>query len=175
VKKSWRLYIANNIIGLVPEHQLRLRYYRNQLGFTIGRDTSILMRAWFDDTDKLVIGNNTVINQGCRLDTRGGIRIGDNVSISANVTILTADHDLRNASFAYRERPVDIGDRAFLGTDCLILPGVTIGMGAVVAAGSVVTRSIEPMAIVGGNPARVIGTRPTSALDYQLFYFPSLQ
>ena len=133
------------------------------------------MRAWFDDVGKLQIGDSTVINQSCRIDNRGSLVVGNNVSISAGCTILTADHDIRSNEFAYRERGVIIEDDAFLGTGCIVLPGVTVERGAVVAAGAVVSRNVAALTIVAGNPARVVGLRPSSALGYKLKYFPSLQ
>jgi acetyltransferase-like isoleucine patch superfamily enzyme len=126
------------------------------------------------DFRDLRIGEHTVVNQRCRLDSRGGITVGNNVSISANVTILSADHDVKAPAFTYRERSVKIDDYAFIGTGSIILPGVSIGRGAVVAAGSVVPRSLPPLAIVAGNPAKVVGERPSYALDYTLAYRPPL-
>ena len=93
------------------------------------------------------IGKSSVINQKCRIDTRGGVTIGDNVSISAEVCILTADHDLANPKFDGRTKPVTIEDYAFIGTRAMILAGVTVGRGAAVAAGAVVTRNVESFAI----------------------------
>jgi len=104
------------------------------------------------------MGNHSTINEECRLDNRGGITIGDNVSISAQVCILTADHDPGSPTFAGRERAVRIDDHVFIGTRAMILPGVTIGRGAVVAAGAVVTEGtqVPPGSLVMGVPARVV-------------------
>jgi acetyltransferase-like isoleucine patch superfamily enzyme len=163
------LYWANRVIARTPSHAIRLAFYRNILGVKIGQGTYILMDAWFDTKGGIEIGAHSVINQKCRLDGRGGITMGSNVSLSAEVTILTADHDIQSPSFAGREKPVVIGDRVFVGTRAMILPGVTLGEGAVVAAGAIVTKDVAPYTIVAGIPAKPIGERSrdlTYTLDY---------
>src|SRR5690606_37782450 len=102
------------------------------------------------------IGVNSVINQDCRIDTRGCVKIGDNVSISASVTILTADHNLKSDRFEGQIKEITIGDDAFIGTNAIILPGCNIGKGAGLGAGSVLTRSIPTQEIWAGNPAKKI-------------------
>jgi acetyltransferase-like isoleucine patch superfamily enzyme len=153
------MYVTNRIIANVPVRRLRLAFYRHVLDCRIGAGTYIYMGAWFDSRHGFRIGTNSVINPRCRLDNRGGITIGDNVNISADVTILTADHDLQASDFAGRSRPVSIGDYAFLGTRSMLLPGVTVGKGAAVAAGAIVSRDVDEYAIVAGIPARKIGER----------------
>jgi maltose O-acetyltransferase len=153
------LFVTNRIIARVPSHTLRLCWYRRIMSFQIERGSIIFMDAWVDGRRGLRIGPRSVINQRCRLDTRGGICIGSNVSISAEVCILTADHDLNSRTFEGRQRPVVISDYVFIGTRAMILPGVTLGKGAAVAAGAVVTKDVEPFVIVAGVPARPIGRR----------------
>jgi len=163
------VFLTNRIVAYIPIRRLRLAYYRAVLDLQIGRGTFIFMGAWFDSRHGFTIGANSVINQNCRLDNRGGITIGSGVSISADVAILTGDHDIQSRDFAGRSRPVHIGDHAFLGTRCVLLPGVTIGTGAVVAAGAVVARDVEAYTIVAGNPAKKIGDR-TRDLAYEIHY-----
>ncbi len=135
----------------------------------IGEGSAIHLGASIDTRHGFIMGKNSVINGNCRLDNRGGITIGDNVSISRNVTILTADHDVRDPQFTGRNRGVNVGDYAFVGTGAIILPGVSLGRGSVVAAGSVVTRSVDDFAIVAGNPARKIAERPRQ-IEYTIAY-----
>ena len=163
------LYLANRIISRVPSHTLRLFFYRRVMKLKIAPRSFIFMDAWFDTTGQFEMGQNSVVNQKCRLDNRGGITIGENVSISSEVCILTADHDPHSPTFEGRARPVVIGNHAFVGTRAIILPGVTIGRGAIVAAGAVVTRNVEPFAIVAGVPARQIAERSQS-LEYSAYY-----
>jgi maltose O-acetyltransferase len=142
------------------------------MGFSIGAHSYIFMNAWFDTKGKgsFTLGEHSVINQNCRLDNRGAITIGNNVSISAEVCILTADHDLQSPDYFGSERGVSIDDYAFIGTRALILPGVNIGRGAAVGAGAVVTKDVPEYAIVAGCPAKQIGERRVQALKYSLDY-----
>jgi acetyltransferase-like isoleucine patch superfamily enzyme len=120
------------------------------------------------------IAERSVINFGSLLDGRRyPIVIGSDVSIGPEAAILTLGHDPRSPEFADRGGPVSIGDRVWIGYRALVLPGVCIGEGAVVGAGSVVTRDVAPFTIVAGNPARVIGERPRT-LTYRLNYRPFL-
>jgi acetyltransferase-like isoleucine patch superfamily enzyme len=137
--------------------------------FDIGTNTSIFMGTWFDTWGNFKIGKDSVINQNCRIDSRGGVTIGDNVSISADVCILTADHDLLDPQCNGRTAPVTIGDYVFIGTKAMILRGVTLGKGSAVAAGAIVTKDVPPFTIVAGIPARPIGHRPEN-LDYKCNY-----
>ena len=111
----------------------------------------------------------TIINQKCRLDNRGGITIGDRVAIAAEVCILTADHDPKRSDFATRLRSVNIEDYVFIGTRAMILPGVTLGKGSIVAAGAVVTKDVAPFTVVAGVPAKPISNR-CSDLNYSVSY-----
>jgi acetyltransferase-like isoleucine patch superfamily enzyme len=162
LRRIWldgRLYIANHIIAHVPSHTVRLLYYRAVMKAKIGPGASIFMGAWFDTVGSLCLGTNSTVNQNCRLDARGGLVIGSNVSISAEVCILTAEHDIKASNFSGVREPVEIGDHVFIGTRAMILPGVTLAIGSVVAAGAVVTKSVGPYSVAGGVPARIIGSR----------------
>ncbi|MDQ6808388.1 MAG: acyltransferase [Verrucomicrobiota bacterium] len=163
------IYLCNTIVGRLPSHTLRKAFYRGVMRCAIGEGSYIFSGAQFDTRGGFTLGHDSTINQNCRLDNRGGLAIGDHVSISAEVCILTADHDPRSATFAGRDKPVSIGDYAFIGTRALILPGTKIGRGAVVAAGSVVTKEVAPLSIVAGAPAREIGRRDPT-LDYRVGY-----
>ena len=139
------------------------------MNYEIGKNSYVFMDAWFDTRGNCSIGKNSVINQDCRLDNRGGIRIEENVSISPEVHLITADHDIDSPKCAGRQAPIHIGKRVFIGSRATILPGVTIGEGALVAACACVTRNVLPFKVVGGIPAREIRTRPKN-LEYETFY-----
>lgn len=97
------------------------------------------------------------------LDARNGIEIGRYVNFSANVSVYTEQHDHRAADFSCNtgiKKKVTIGDRVWIGPNAILLPGITIGEGAVVAAGSVVTHDVAPYTVVGGIPAKKINDRP---------------
>jgi maltose O-acetyltransferase len=169
-----RLFICNQIFSKIPSRRLRMFFYRKIMGFNLGEKTTIFLGCRFDCARGLTIGTGSVVNYGCRLDCRAGLHIGDNVSISEEVCILTADHDPNSPDFRGRERPVVIEDYAFIGTRAMILPGVTVHRGAIVAAGAVVSRDVQALDIVGGVPARSIGTR-NSELSYSTEYSRFMQ
>lgn len=127
------------------------------------------MDCTFDAKDGFTMGDNCVINGKCRLDSRGHITIGKNVSISQEVSILTADHNVSSPQFEGSTRPVIIEDYVFIGTRAMILPGCTLGKGAIIAAGALVTKDVAPFTVVAGVPAKVIKTR-SEKLDYEVSY-----
>ena len=103
------------------------------------------------------VGAGTFINAGCRFQDQGGIYIGERALIGHNAVIATLNHNMDPARRAnLLPAPVHIGDDAWLGANVTVLPGVTIGNGAVVAAGAVVSRDVEENTVVGGVPARLL-------------------
>ena len=169
-----RLYLCNSLVCNIPSHKFRLWFYRRIFKLKIGCDSAVFLSCKFDAAGGFKMGNNSVINNNCRLDTRGEIEIGNNVSISNDVIILTADHDLNSSSFESRNKPVIIMDYVWIGTRAMILPGVIVEEGAVIAAGAVVTKNVDKYTVVGGVPARPIGKR-SSNLDYKFSYFRLFQ
>jgi acetyltransferase-like isoleucine patch superfamily enzyme len=166
-------FVYNHGVGGWPSRTLRTMYLRCWLG-NVGAGTGVQMGCRFLQGRKVHLGERNVINFGCLLDGRKfHIRIGHDVSIGPNATILTLGHDPQSADLADRGADVVIGDRVWIGYGALILPGVKLGEGAVVGAGAVVTKNVEPFAIVAGNPARKIGER-NKDLRYQLNYNPWL-
>lgn len=166
---EFRLYLCNHWISSIPSHTIRLWFYRTVMGFKIGEGSSILMNCKFDCARGLTIGENSVINANCRIDSRGELEIGSNVSISEEVVVLTADHDMDTPDFKGRNRKVVIKNYVWIGTRAMILPGIKIGKGAVVAAGAVVTKDVEPFHVVAGIPAKFIRIRENK-LDYSISY-----
>lgn len=164
-----RLYLCNHWVSSVPSHNFREFYYKKIMKLNIGQHCSVLMNCSFDCAGNFSMGKNSVINAKCRLDNRGQITIGENVSISQEVIILTADHDVDSSDFAGRNKTVTIEDFVWIGTRVTILPGVTIGKGALIGAGSVVTKDVAPYALVAGIPAKTIRMRRED-LNYETSY-----
>ena len=105
----------------------------------------------------ITLGKNVFINSGCRFQDQGGITIGDNALIGHNVVIATLNHDMNpETRGSLIPSPVKIGNRVWIGSGAIILPGITIGDNAVIGAGSVVTKDIPQNAVAVGNPARVV-------------------
>lgn len=151
-------YLTNYVVQFVPIKVFRTVWLR-MLGARVGKKTEIDMRLYVISPRKLFVGSHTHINRSSFLDARGTIRIGNCVSISHNVSVITGSHDIQSPSFTGLFKPVRIGDYVFIGANATILQGVTIGEGAVVAAGAVVTKDIPEYEVYGGNPAKRICSR----------------
>jgi len=103
------------------------------------------------------IGKNVFINSCCRFQDNGGIEIGDKTMIGPNVTIVTLNHDVNpETRINATPKSVKIGKNVWIGADCTILPGITIGDNSIIGAGSVVTKDVPYNVVVAGNPARII-------------------
>ena len=158
----------NRLLDVLPQKNLRRAALR-MLGFDLRKGASVGMGFRFYNLGKIVIGKNSVINRNCLMDNRADIHIGENASVSRNVEIFTAGHDIHSPFFEMVTSPVVIRDHVVIFAGARIMPGVTIGSGAVVYAAAVVTRDVPDMAIVAGNPAREIGKR-ASVPRYRLQY-----
>ena len=156
------------IIMWIPCHPLR-RLACKLLMKRFDNTSSIRRNVDIRSPYRISIGKYCNINKRTVLDGRGGITIGDCVDIAQDVNIWTEQHDYNSPTYASVCKPVRIEDYVWVATRATILPGVTIGKGAVVASGAVVTKDVPPLAIVAGVPARVIGQRNESALKYTLY------
>ncbi len=152
------VFLFNVLYNIIPFFSLKKILLR-LFGIKIGKESFIHIPAKFFSFRNMQIGDNTTINPHCYLDARSGIRIGSNVNIANNTRIYTLGHDINAPDLRLIGAGVDIGDEAFIFSNVLILPGVKIGKGAVVYAGSVVVKDVEPYTVVGGNPAKFIKNR----------------
>jgi len=167
----YRNYIPNHFINKIPFYSIRHFIYRKVYGLKMGKGSSIHLHC-FINRFNLKIGENTAINRKCYLDSRGGLEIGNSVCISPEVQIITAQHKVNDPNFTFITKPVYINDYVWVGTRAIILPGVTLGKGCVVAAGAVVTKSFPDFSVVGGVPAKLISKR-TDGLDYSCKWMPA--
>jgi maltose O-acetyltransferase len=129
----------------------------------LGKDAEIEGGVMFGPFLDVEYGNNVQINENCRIRN---VKLGNDVMIAPEVSFLHHGH-----RYDRRDEPMRLQGRSFypktvveddvwIGTRAIILPGRRIAKGAIIAAGSVVTKDVEPFSIVGGNPARVIKERP---------------
>lgn len=154
-------------VGHIPSHTIRKTIYR-LAGIKIGSGSTIHMWANFFQPKNITIGQGTIVGDHVFLDGRAKLTIGNHVAIASSVLIYNSEHDVHSDNFDPIEEPVEIDDYVFVGARAIILPGVKIGKGAVVAAGAVVTKDVAEMTIVGGVPAKIIGQRKLANLNYRL-------
>jgi len=132
---------------------------------TIGEDT--ILRAGtmlLPSEGSIVIGARVSLNQYVVINGEGGVTIGDDVMIAAFCSIFSANHNIDRVDIPIRQQGMStegifIENNVWLGTHCVILDGVRVGKGSVIAAGAVVNKNVGPNSIVGGVPAKLIGTR----------------
>ncbi|MBI5632849.1 MAG: hypothetical protein HZA15_05160 [Nitrospirae bacterium] len=141
--------------------KLETAYYRKRMH--MGKEVRFRHPLMVQFPENIHIGNRVSINRNCTFLAHTEITVGDNTLIGPNVTIITVNHDYRCEGLAAHTThsllPVHIGENVWIGANSVILPGVTIGTNAVIAAGSVVTKDISEGVIAGGNPARFIKNR----------------
>lgn len=154
-------------VGHIPFHTVRNLFYMIA-GIQIGKGSVIHMGAKFFQPKNIKIGEDTIIGERAFLDGRASLIIGKHVDIASEVMIYNSEHDLEKEDFGPIEESVEIADYAFIGPRVIILPGVKIGKGAVIAAGAVVTKSVQDFEIVGGVPAKILGERKNRDLHYRL-------
>lgn len=132
----------------------------SNLGYHLNMHSPIKLST--DNGAKISIGSNSRLN-GCCIHASNEIIIGNNCLVAANTQII--DNNGHNISFDDVENRINtygiaksirIGHNVWIGANCFILPGITVGNGSIVAAGSIVTKDVPPMSIVGGNPAKLI-------------------
>ena len=114
------------------------------------------VKIFIGENAELIIGHDSYINYNSTINCQTKISIGNYVMISENVKIQDHNqHTIHREGYKLKA-PIIIQDKVWIGMNCIILPGVTIGQGAVVAAGSIVNKDVPPFALVGGVPAKVL-------------------
>lgn len=114
----------------------------------------------------LSTGKGVAIDENVDIYNVAPINIGHFVSISRRAFLCTASHDISDLKRPLIYKPINIGNGVWIGAQAIICPGVTIGEGAVVAAGAVVTKDVPAWSVVGGNPATIIKNRPVNIKDW---------
>ncbi|MBB5842196.1 acetyltransferase-like isoleucine patch superfamily enzyme [Conyzicola lurida] len=128
-------------------------------GRSIDESVTVFPPFYADFGKNIVLGRGVFINAGCTFQDQGGVTIGDDCLVGHNVVFATLNHDLDPAHRAdLHPAPISVGRNVWIGSNATILPGVTIGDDAVVAAAAVVTKDVPAGAVVVGSPARVVRT-----------------
>lgn len=160
-------YAVNTALNGLPHAPIANSFkskLMNARGAQIGERVKLLQGIWVDRFSNLTIGDDVSIAKDVVIVAIGGVRIGDRAMIGYGSKLISAGHNIPDNREPMRFsgallKEVVIEKDSWLGAQTVILPGVTIGEGAVVAAGTVVTKNIEPFSIVGGVPARLIKMR----------------
>lgn len=161
--------ILNNFVCYIPCWHLRKLCYLI-LGMKIGKGSRILMGTVIIKPWRVKIGKNTIINEKCHLDARGGITIHDNVSISIYTIIITGSHNAQSATFEFFELPVEIENNVWIGARSVILPGVNLGQACLIGANSTVIKGeYINNGFYSGVPAKYIRQRNLKGFYEQLW------
>lgn len=168
----WKKYMyypitlfRNTFINKIPSRHFR-RFFDKLLGARIGSGSYLFRRTELLFPKGLLVEKNSTVGWFALLDARGGIKIGNNVVVASYVKMVTGTHDINSSEFEASFKPIIIGDYVWICTGATICQNVTIGEGAVIAAGAIVTRDVPPYTVVGGVPAKVIGTREKLNFTY---------
>lgn len=142
--------------GVYTDAEIR-EQFSHIIGKTVDSEFRLFLPFTTDFGKNIIVGKKVFINSGCRFQDQGKIDIGDNSLVGHNVVIATINHDFKPASRGTLHlQPVKLASNTWIGSNSTILPGVTVGKNAIVAAGSIVTKSVPANTVVAGNPARVI-------------------
>lgn len=153
--------LAHVLSAILGDDTLSRVLRRNVLrlfGARIGRGTHIHSGSHISRPSRLALGERCFVNRRCYFDLEGGLAVGNDVTIGHGVTFITTHHTLGppgHRAGTQMAVPIAVSDGAWIGANVTILPGVTIGPDAVVAAGAVVTRDVPASALVAGVPAIV--------------------
>jgi acetyltransferase-like isoleucine patch superfamily enzyme len=157
---QWKMVLLMHIPGKTGSF-----FRRKLMGFkSCGENVYIGDHVWFRAPWNISIGDDCRIHPTCFLDGAGGIEIGSHVGLPSGTQIYSQNHRYQDKNVLYYQQEVDLAkvvieDDVWVGAQSMILAGVTIKQGTIVAAGSVITKDTEPYSVVAGVPARKIGQR----------------
>lgn len=138
-------------------------YMLSRAAMQSGNGIYVLSGVIVKNPENISLGNNISINENCFISGYGYLTIGENVSIGHDVTILSSSHGMSRDQPIRNQQIVkmrtSIGNDVWIGAKAVILPGISIGDGAIIGASSVVTHDVKPYTIVAGNPAKKIKDR----------------
>ena len=136
------------------------------MGMNLHKDVRFYTGFHIRNPKGITIESGVNIGPNVLLDGRKGLTIGRNAVIAYDAIIWTLNHDYNDIHFCGKGAPVEIGDYAWICSRSIILPGIKIGEGAVVASGAIVTKDVPPYSIAAGVPAKIVGQRERKKYDY---------
>ena len=156
----------NHLLRPIPDRigiPLRTRWLRKHAGH-FGEGSVVTRGCRVLKSSGLTIGNGVTVARDVTLDARGGLTLEDGALIGFESVLLTHTHKstdigVRIQDQGFESAPIRIGERVWLGTRVIVLPGVTIGADSIVGAGAVVTKNLPPRSIAAGTPAHKLRTR----------------
>jgi acetyltransferase-like isoleucine patch superfamily enzyme len=163
--RAWEQWY-NILINKIPSHTVRIWWLRLG-GAKIGKGSSVWRNTEVIGIENLRIGDDTAIGWHCLLDARGGLIIGNHVTIASYVLIIAGGHDTMSPEFWALGEPIYIHDYTWIASRAMVISGAHIGEGAIVVAGTIVNKKIAPYKIVGGSGAKPIADRPQN-LSYKV-------
>ena len=155
----------NCIVCYLPSVHLR-RWFLKLAGMKMNKNVRLFEGIHVRNAKGITLGDGCSVGTRVLLDGRKGLIVGKSVVFGYECIIWTLNHDYNDVNFITKGGPVTIGDYAWICSRSIILPGITIGEGAVVASGAIVTKDVPPYAIVAGVPAKVVGERERKNYDY---------
>lgn len=165
IKNGLIWIICNDFLSHFPSKRVR-RWGLKMLGMKISKNVRFYQGFHIRSVQNISIGEGSSVGPKVLLDGRKGLVIGKNVTIAYEAIIWTLNHDYNDIHFCGKGAPVTIQDFAWICSRSVILPGITIGEGAVVASGAIVTKDVPPYSVVAGILAKVIGHREQKSYDY---------
>ena len=164
--KRWLIVWVKRFLNLISVMRLLISPVRlRSKGALVGRLVVLGSSRIEGACANLIIGNETSLGR-CHIALHDRVTIGNRVVLNDGVEILTASHSLSDPQWRHKKAPIVIGDYAWIATNAILLPGVTIGRGAVVGAGAVVRNDVPDYAVVIGNPAQITEARRSTLLSY---------
>lgn len=153
------LRITMNLNNTYHTHEEIVALMSELTGRKVDETFSMFPPFYTDCGKNMIFGKRVFVNSGCRFQDQGGIVIGDDVLVGHNCVIATLNHNENPEQRGnLLPKPVRIGDKVWIGANVTILPGITVGEGAILAAGAVVTKDVPARTVVGGVPAKIIKT-----------------